>query len=234
MKPTLKHNPLDRLSDRGLETALILAIAFIWNAAVYLGGRLIASAWYHYDMTLPIDGLVPFLPWTVCIYLGSYLFWAANYCICARKSGPERDRFFSADFLSRCVCLLFFVLLPTTNVRPDVEFNSVWDWFMALVYMVDSADNLFPSIHCLVSWFCWIGVRKRKDIPLAYRCFSFLAAAAICISTLTTRQHVLVDTVGGVALAEICYWIARRPRISAVYSDAIRRLMGYLRRQERA
>lgn len=28
-----------------------------------------------------------------------------------------------------------------------------------------------PSIHCLVSWFCYIGIRGRSNIPKAYRGF---------------------------------------------------------------
>lgn len=40
---------------------------------------------------------------------------------------------------------------------------------MRFVYAVDAADNLFPSIHCLVSWFCYIGLRGRRDIPVWYR-----------------------------------------------------------------
>lgn len=45
---------------------------------------------------------------------------------------------------------------------------------MRLLYWIDAADNLFPSIHCLVSWLCWIGVRRRRDIPYGYSFFHLL------------------------------------------------------------
>ena len=215
MKMILKNKP------DFIETALVLGVAFLWNEAVYLGARHIAQSWYHYDMTTAIDKLVPFLPWTVSIYFGCYLFWCINYYLCAAQERPERDRFFCADALSKGVCFVLFLLIPATNIRPEIVGDTVWDILMKLLYQIDAADNLFPSIHCLVSWFCWIGVRKRKDIPVLYRYFSLAMAVAVCISTLTTRQHVIADVVCGVALAEVCYILSGYTKVRGYYSTGI-------------
>ena len=203
------------------ETAFILALTILWNEAVYLGARQIAQSWHHYDMTTYIDRLVPFLSWTVSIYFGCYLFWCINYYLWATQERTERDRFFCADFLAKGFCFLLFLLIPTTNIRPEVTGDTVWDNLMKLLYRIDAADNLFPSIHCLVSWFCWIGVRRRKDIPMLYRHFSLAMAVAVCISTLTTRQHVVADVVGGVALAEASFLLAGWAQICKVYTTGI-------------
>jgi len=211
-----KHNKL--------EIALILFLALLLNIGVYTVSRWITSSWQHCDMTTSLDRLIPFVPWTVFIYLGCYAFWGANYFLCAMQDEAGRDRFFCADALSKLLCFALFLLIPTTNVRPAVTGQTIWDTLMRLVYSIDAADNLFPSIHCLVSWLCWIGVRNRRDIPLAYRLFSLAMAAAVCVSTLTTYQHVIADVAGGVLLAEACYLICGHPRIRAVYSAAIRSL----------
>lgn len=203
------------------EVILIVTLAFLWNNGVYLVGRWIAESWPHYDLTTSIDGLVPFLPWTVSIYFGCYIFWGINYFLCAVQNCEMRDRFFCADMLAKGVCFICFILIPTTNIRPEITGGTLWDNLMRLLYQIDSADNLFPSIHCLVSWFCWIGVRRRKEIPLVYRWFSFVAAAAVCLSTLTTRQHVIADVAGGILLAEGCYYVAGYPKVCAVYSKII-------------
>ena len=207
-----------------IETLLVLSTTFLWQGAVYVVSRWIAAGWQHYDLTTATDQLIPFLPWTVSIYFGCYLFWFINYYICAAQNQMERDRFFCADALAKTICFLFFLLLPTTNVRPETGEATIWDSLMTMLYQIDSADNLFPSIHCLVSWFCWIGVRKRKDVPAAYRFFSLAMAAAVCISTLTTRQHILYDVAGGILLAELSYLIAGCRKVSAVYSALISRL----------
>ena len=88
---------------------------------------------------------------------------------------------------------------------------------MLWVYSVDAADNLFPSIHCLVSWFCYIGIRGREDLPVWYRRFSCVMALLVCASTLTTKQHVLVDVAGGILLAELCLRAGRYPSVSGTY-----------------
>ena len=130
-------------------------------------------------------------------------------------------QFFAADFLSRAVCLAFYLFYPTTNTRPAVEPEGFWNQVVAALYAVDAADNLFPSIHCLVSWFCYIGLRGRRDVPKWYRGVSCLLAVLVCISTLTTKQHVIVDVIGGVLLAEICYAIARMTPIWKSYEKAL-------------
>ncbi len=206
------------------ETILILAVAFLWNQGVYLGARYISQTWHHYNMTTSIDQLIPFLPWTISVYFGCYLFWCVNYYLCAIQSKAKRDRFFCADLLAKGICFLLFLLLPTTNTRPEIVGETIWDILMKLLYQLDAADNLFPSIHCLVSWFCWIGVREQTELPALYRYFSLTAAIAVCISTMTTKQHVLADVVGGIVLAEACYYIAKNPKISTLYSTIISRI----------
>ena len=207
-----------------IEAIIMLMMAFLWKMGVYLGARWIAGSWRHYDLTTAIDGLIPFLPWTVAIYFGCYAFWCINYGLCAVQSSEARNRFFCADILAKTVCFFHFILIPTTNVRPEIAGGTVWEYLMRFLYRIDAADNLFPSIHCLVSWFCWIGIRSRKKIPFAYRWFSFAAAVAVCLSTLTTRQHVIADVAGGILLAEACYFIAGYSKISATYSQIISRI----------
>ena len=79
---------------------------------------------------------------------------------------------------------------------------------MNWLYGTDAADNLLPSIHCFVSWMCFIGVRNSPKVPSWWKEASFAIAIAICVSTLTTKQHILIDVFSGVLLAEICYALA--------------------------
>jgi hypothetical protein len=51
-------------------------------------------------------------------------------------------------------------------------------------------------------------------------------AVAVFISTLTTKQHVLVDVAGGVILAEGCYFIAGHTRIAVWYGRFFNWLTG--------
>lgn len=196
------------MDKKGIRIWLLPLSAFLWNQLVYYGGSLIAQKSFHYDWTLTVDRLTPFLPWTVSIYFLCYLFWAVAYLLAARQKKELAYRFFFADFLAKAVCLICFIFLPTTNLRPAVKGNGPWENLMRFLYQIDAPVNLFPSIHCLVSWLCWLGIRDRKEFPQWCRYFSFWMAAAVCISTLTTKQHVVLDLVGGIVLAEISWWAA--------------------------
>ena len=198
-----------------------LIFAFTFNMAVYMGARAIAGEWKHYHIEGPLDGLIPLWTPSAAVYLGCYLFWTLNYVLIARQGKNDVCRFFAADVLSRIVCFVIYLMFPTTNTRPVIEPDGFWNQTMLLVYEIDAADNLFPSIHCLVSWFCYIGLRGRKEIPLWYRGASLVMAVLVCISTLTTKQHVVIDVFGGVFLAEICYWIAKKPLIWERYEKVL-------------
>lgn len=202
--------------------AIQLIVALIWHELVYLGARWIAGGWVHYDLTTALDRKIPLVPWTIVIYFGCYLFWAVNYYLCAAQAA-ERNRFFFADFLAKAVCFVLFLVLPTTNIRPEITGNGIFDHLMRFLYSVDAADNLFPSLHCLTSWLCWIGVRKRRDIHGWYRWASLVIAILVCISTLTTYQHVIADVVAGILIAEGCHFIAGRNRVRKIYAAIIGR-----------
>lgn len=211
-----------RLSDIIPQDRLFpLVMAVIVNFAVYFGTRIIAGDWRHYNIESSLDQKIPLWAPSVLIYFGCYLFWIANYIIIARQDKQLVCRFFSADFISRIVCMVIYLAYPTTNTRPEIPPEGFWNQIMIFLYNTDAADNLFPSIHCLVSWFCYIGLRGRKNIPLWYRAGSCAMAVLVCISTLTTKQHVIIDVIGGVALAEICFYIGKMPAIRGVYENLL-------------
>ena len=180
----------------------------------------------HWDMTLAWDALVPFLPWTVSIYLASFVYWYLCFVLTSRQQREKADSFFCAHMLMVTLSFLCFILLPTTMERPAVTGGGFWNWLMRVVYWVDSPENLFPSLHCSTAWLCWVGMRRRKDLPLWLRTLVLLLSIAVCVSTLTTRQHVLADVASGIALAEACSLLGAVPRLRARYSrlvDAILR-----------
>lgn len=198
-----------------------LVLSLTCNTVVYYGSRLLAADREHYSLSGHLDGWIPFLPWTIIIYWGCYVFWIVNYIIGCRQEREKAFRFMSADLIAKLVCMLCFLVLPTTNIRPVIEGNSLWDELMRILYRIDAADNLFPSIHCLTSAFCFIAVRNNSKIATWYKAVSFLIVVSICISTLTTRQHVLADVAAGVALSELSWLFAEKSGFSRWYMNLV-------------
>lgn len=189
---------------------LMIIMAATYNFLVYFGGRKISGGFYHHNLTTGLDDIIPFIPWTILIYWGCVVFWGINYYLGIRYDKFGGRCFPAAHFIGETICFILFVLFPTTMVRPEIRDVGGLLSIVETTYKNDSADNLLPSIHCFVSWLCWIGVRGNSRIPKWYRILSFIIAASVCISTLTVKQHVIVDVISGVLLAEVSYYISSK------------------------
>lgn len=176
------------------------------NAVVYWGSGILTRNVYHYDLTINLDRMVPFLPAFVWIYILAFPFWAANYILSSWRGKKEFWRFVVTDLTIHTICFVFFLLLPTTNVRPEITGNGISDRVLALIYAMDGGanpTNLFPSIHCYVSWMCVYAVEGQKRIPVWYQRFSVIFALLVIVSTQVLKQHYMVDAVAGILLVEV-------------------------------
>ncbi len=190
-----------------------LLSCFALNMLVYSGTMILCADWYHYDLTTALDRAVPLVPEWMYIYFGCYLFWVANYILVARinwNNKPDFYRFVITDMCSRLVCAVFYIGFPTTNIRPDVTGEGFSVWLLRFLYNIDQPTNLFPSIHCLVSWLCYTGIRGKKEIPIWYRAFSCVFALLVVLSTQFTKQHYIADAIAGIILAEILFLLNKR------------------------
>jgi len=186
---------------------------FVFNSLIYTGTQILMKDAKHYDLSTSFDYSVPFVPGWVFIYVVCFAFWAVNYVMITREGYNEWFKFATGDYLSRIICMVFFVFLPTTNVRPEVTGNGIAENIIRFIYFADPATNLFPSIHCLVSWMCYIGIRGRKIIPLWYRIFSCIFAILVFMSTQFTKQHYIADVAAGVVIAEVCVYIGKNTKV---------------------
>lgn len=190
-----------------------LITCFIFNSFVYSGAQLLMKNKYHYDFTTALDKSIPFKKEWIVIYIVCYLFWTINYILITREGKEKWFRFASADLMSKMICGVFFIILPTTNVRPPVPGNDLFSWLVRFIYQLDPPTNLFPSIHCLVSWLCFIGIRKSEKIPRWYKVFSCIFAILVCVSTQFTKQHYLIDIAGGILIAELSFFVTTHTKI---------------------
>lgn len=179
-----------------------------FNFLIYYGARLIAAGLPHFSLAVSYDEAIPFLPWTILVYWGCYPVWAVSYLLGTITGRGDGYRFLKAHYIGEAICFLFFVLTPTFMVRPEVTGMDLAARLIRFTYGIDAPDNLFPSIHCFASWLCWAGLRTKKRIPVWYKGFTFAMALCVCLCTLTVKQHVIADVLGGILLAELSYLLA--------------------------
>lgn len=123
--------------------------ALLWNTLTYQGSAILTSSWHHYDLAIPLDRMIPLLPWTIIIYFGCFGFWTLHLMWLAWRNDEITRQFYTADFLSKILCLVFFLLIPTVMKRPEVQGSGFWNQAIRFLYQIDKPYNLFPSIHPL-------------------------------------------------------------------------------------
>lgn len=215
-----------------------LISCFALNMLVYSGTMILCADWKHHDLTTPFDSRVPLVSEWMYIYFGCYVFWIVNYIMVARIYRDNKEKFYrfvATDMMSRLVCAVFYIGFPTTNVRPEVIVDSFSDWLLSFLYSIDQPTNLFPSIHCLVSWLCFAGIRESKKVSGWYKAFSCLFALLVVASTQFTKQHYIADAAAGLFLAEFLFWLNKRIRAFAIvqrFFDQLNRKLYFLLKGE--
>ncbi len=153
-------------------------------------------------LRLPFDDRIPLVPFFVVFYLGAFVQWGIGYLLLARGDRRTMFRFISAELIAKTVCTLFFIFLPTMIVRPADTGGGVFGWILGVVYRLDSPINLFPSVHCVESWFDVRIALAEKGCPRWLKIAMPVMTALVFASTVLVKQHYIVDILGGVLAAE--------------------------------
>lgn len=122
---------------------------FVFNSLIYSGTQFLMRNAKHYDLTLWIDRQIPYEPDWIWIYLGCFAFWAINYVLITGLGKEEWYRFAVGDYLSRIICGVFFVILPTTNIRPSEVGTGLSGVLMSFMQGIDAPTNLFHQFIVL-------------------------------------------------------------------------------------
>jgi len=185
-------------------------VVFLYQCFGYFITQIFIRERNKFDFTLDFDRKIPLIPIFVYIYLGCYAFWIINEIICGNVSKEHFYKVLTTLIICNTIATIIFIAIPTTIERPEVETHSFTGWVLNLVYQLDDPVNLFPSLHCMVSWLCYIAVRGQRVFSKLYRTFSLIFALLICISTQVIKQHYIVDLIAGIFIAELIWFIVNR------------------------
>lgn len=160
-----------------------------------------------------IDNLFPVIPVFAVPYLYSYIFWLMAPAVVSITKKRHFINYICGLTLAYAIGFLIFLFLPTYMDRVAeglTEYMNRPGIFYGMLNSIYAADgmerafNLFPSYHCLISAYCYLGVRNQPEIPKSFRVYSFIMFALIVLSTLFTKQHYILDCIGGIAIAYGC------------------------------
>ena len=196
---------------------LPIVACFLLNCVVYVGAKALTASAYHYDLSLPLDHQLPYVPFFVVIYVLAYVSWAVGFVLVSREKPEDCEPLFG-EMISKLFCFLIFVLLPTTLQRPTDTGSGFFGWAVSVIYFFDPPTALFPSIHCIENWVAWRGLFGRKTVSRAVKAGFLVMALLVFLSTLLIKQHVLVDIPASIVVSEISLFISKKLRLGQRYA----------------
>ena len=216
MHPETVQLPRKSATTPDYYQAILTTIVLALGLATFLAVERLVVPCYNFETQL--DANIPFLPWTYVIYVWFFPF----VVVLAAYASRERFKTFmlalTLSFIGAFIC---FFLLPETMHRPDLALieNDLLRRRFANMWTLDLAANGFPSLHVVVTYLaCSImgATRFRKIIVIV--------GILIILSTLTVKQHTLIDVVGGIALAYVAGALAERllrPRVQLLAIESV-------------
>ncbi|MBI4215236.1 MAG: phosphatase PAP2 family protein [Parcubacteria group bacterium] len=159
---------------------------------------------YQFFSTVPLpacqlDDIIPYLPWTVLIYLSLYPFIILVLWSC--EDTVILHRMLWGYYFVVVISTFIFFFFPTSFLW---DHSSYQDFFTINIYnpfkKVDMDFNACPSQHVslsLVGPFIYLLLQGMHKKGLFFLCWGI----AISLTTLTVKQHYVVDLAGGSVLA---------------------------------
>lgn len=176
-------------------------------------------SWAFIPKIPAIDDHIPVISIFVVIYVFSYVFWFFGPVNASLTKKENFINYIIGLFAAYVVGFLIFIFAPTYMDRSAeglidiVSKPGLFNQLLGIVYSNDGSDygfNLFPSYHCLISIYCYLGIRHREEVSKGLRVYSLVMAILICMSTVFTKQHYFIDIPGGIIISIICYMIIQK------------------------
>ena len=165
-----------------------------------------------YIIHSPLDDLIPFNEWFIFPYCSWFFLLAGVTGLLWWHDPKSYDKLCLMMFSGMTFCLILYMILPNgVDLRPtaaQVGRDNIAMDLMQLIWKADASNNVCPSIHCQSSGCMALAFAKSKLAAGRpwLKALAYGWAALICISTVFTKQHSVIDVVCGLALVAVWYY----------------------------
>jgi hypothetical protein len=172
----------------------------VWNGMLlWLGLFYYGPQWFpirapHELAPGAFDHAVPFLPETAWVYQSLFIFLPLTTL--AQRDSASLIRFASGFCLLVLAFSTIFWFYPT-QIQDHPPLAHVSWAYDHLVTAVDGRRNAFPSLHAALTVYAGSSLIRLQSKNRFARCGAILWILALLLSTLTTKQHILVDLIFG-------------------------------------
>jgi membrane-associated phospholipid phosphatase len=164
-----------------------------------------------------LDNLIPFNELFIIPYFiwFLYIFITVGYLLLTSKQ--DFYKCCANLFIGMTICLIIYTVWPNGHyLRVNLEAlgrSNLFIDMLSKIYSMDTATNVFPSIHVFNSVAAFIAINKNEKLhSIKWLQWSTLVLTVmICLSTVYLKQHSVLDIFGGLALNTIMYVIVYIP-----------------------
>ena len=179
----------------------VLLFVVVYGVSNWLASQRAQVGTWFYDWEMRI----PFVPVMIVPYWSIDLFFLGSFWVCSdRRELEVLGRRIACAIL---VAGIFFVAMPLRIGFPRPPVSGALGAMFGLLRAFDQPHNLFPSLH-IALWLILRAVYVRHTRGM-WQWVVKLWFVLIAVSTLLTWQHQVVDVLGGLGLAVVCFYSFR-------------------------
>lgn len=171
---------------------------------LYLGVGINTLVNANLCFTSDLDLIIPLLPWTIVIYFSHYILVFCGYWFSINHKTATHT--FYSYLLATFIAVIVFITYPTYLPHQDLnsaDFNNITRTLYKILYLIDVPTNCLPSLHTCLALLAANSLKAN----LKWQKISNIWAGAVIISTLTTKQHVIIDVISGIILYYIIVYL---------------------------
>lgn len=174
-------------------------IMILIQIVLYFGCEIFQKNPKH--INIPLDEKIPLIPLFTLIYIMWFPI-IAIFPISLFKSSVDLYKIYMATWIiDVLISILIYIIYPTTFIRPKDLDKYFGGWMLKIIYKFSYKGlNCMPSLHCSLSTIIFIFANLSKTLPVELKIIYSLLSIGIIISTLFTKQHVIIDMITGVGL----------------------------------
>ncbi len=164
-----------------------------------------------------LDALIPFNEVFIIPYFLWFVYIAATVAYFLLTSKQDFYKCCAFLFSGMTICLIIYTVWPNGHyLRVDLESlgrSNIFIDMLSSIYAVDTATNVFPSIHVLNSIGAMIAIKKSEKLRniVWLQWSAFVLTISICLSTVFLKQHSVLDVFGALALSVGLYAVVYAP-----------------------
>jgi membrane-associated phospholipid phosphatase len=156
-------------------------------------------------MGIRLDDRIPFWPRWVWFY--SFLYYVMiGLTVISIQSLADGVHLIFGGLILLATGALIFYLYPTRVPESyrHFEIDSISTRYLAFIQSMDNNRNAFPSMHCAIATYIGFAI---AGLPTIGPWLGYGYIVMIAISCVVVKQHVILDTLAGVGLGAVAFFL---------------------------